>query len=281
VVVSHFLALYDEIFNFAKFLLIFSLMANTNPKARSYFTKLLNKVGDVTPRHENVVNPVVEMEIVERVSRVEVVESTNDAHVVGPSKKSKKRDRSSKRSHSSSRRHCHVEGGSTEPLSETIFGASTKYAKFVQTSFSESSDNMLKATDAASLADSIIELSSRSILIGKMMKAKNGNCVSLAEFEKLKNDLAENKEKIISLSLQLEEMNMQKNQQEIEKEDLGKQISELKAENLRSGEENIRLLNENQLLSEKVSQLSSVKESDTNTIKLMEEEISQMKVNVF
>ena len=256
-------------------------MANTNPKARSYFTKLLNKVGDVTPRHENVVNPVVEMEIVERVSRVEVVESTNDAHVVGPSKKSKKRDRSSKRSHSSSRRHCHVEGGSTEPLSETIFGASTKYAKFVQTSFSESSDNMLKATDAASLADSIIELSSRSILIGKMMKAKNGNCVSLAEFEKLKNDLAENKEKIISLSLQLEEMNMQKNQQEIEKEDLGKQISELKAENLRSGEENIRLLNENQLLSEKVSQLSSVKESDTNTIKLMEEEISQMKVNVF
>jgi len=33
-----------------------------------------------------------------------------------------------------------------------------KYAKFVQTSFSESSYNMLKATDAASLADSIIEL---------------------------------------------------------------------------------------------------------------------------
>lgn len=126
------------------------------------------------------VNPVVEVETIEPVPHVEAVEPTNDAHVAGPSKKSNKRDKSSKRSHSSSRRHRHAEGGSTEPLPETIFGASTKYAKFVQTSFSESSYNMLKATDDASLADSIIELSSRTLLIGKMMKAKNGNCVSLA-----------------------------------------------------------------------------------------------------
>ena len=54
---------------------------------------------------------------------------------------------------------------------------------------------MLKNMDAASLADSIIELSSRSLLIGKMMKEKNGNCVSLSEFEKLRTDLAEYKEK--------------------------------------------------------------------------------------
>jgi len=72
-----------------------------------------------------------------------------------------------------------------------------------------------------------------------MMKAKNGNCVSLAEFEKLKNELAESNERMTYLSLQLEEMNVQKNQQEREKEDLGKQIFDLKAENLKSGEENI------------------------------------------
>ena len=71
------------------------------------------------------------------------------------------------------------------------------------------------------------------------MKAKNGNCVSLAEFEKLKNELAESNERMTYLSLQLEEMNVQKNQQEREKEDLGKQIFDLKAENLKSGEENI------------------------------------------
>jgi len=79
---------------------------------------------------------------------------------------------------------------------------------------------MLKATDVASLADSIIELSSKTLLIGKMLKAKNGNCVSLAEFEKLKNELAESNERMTSSTLQLEEMNVQKNQQEIEKENL-------------------------------------------------------------
>jgi len=43
---------------------------------------------------------------------------------------------------------------------------------------------MLKNMDAASLADSVIELSSTNLLIGKMMKEKNGNYVSLSEFEK-------------------------------------------------------------------------------------------------
>ena len=101
-------------------------MASTNPKARSYFSKLLNKVGDVTPRRENVVNPVVETEEAERVAPVEMVEVAHHVDVAGPSKKSKKRDRSSKRSHSSSRRHRRVENVSSEPLSETIFCASTK-----------------------------------------------------------------------------------------------------------------------------------------------------------
>jgi len=78
-------------------------MAATNPKARSYFTKLLSKAGDVTPRHELVVDPVLE---------VEVVEPMNEDRVVGPLKKNKKRDRGCKRSHSSSRHHRHAEGGS-------------------------------------------------------------------------------------------------------------------------------------------------------------------------
>jgi len=64
---------------------------------------------------------------------------------------------------------------------------------------------MLKAEDAASLADSIIELSSRTLLIGKMVKAKNGSCVSLAEFEKLKSELAESNEKKTVLTSQLED----------------------------------------------------------------------------
>jgi len=97
-------------------------MAATNPKARSYFTKLLSKAGDVTPRRENVINPVVEVETVELVSRVETTEPVKDDHVVGPSKKSKKRDRSGKRSHFSSRCHRHAKGGSSEPLPESIFG---------------------------------------------------------------------------------------------------------------------------------------------------------------
>ena len=140
---------------------------------------------------------------------------------------------------------------------------------------------MLKGIDAASLADSIIEISSRTLLIGKMMKAKNGNCVSLAEFEKLKSELAETNEKISSLNLQLEEMNMQKNQHEIEKENLVKHISKLKAENLKIDKDNIRLRSENQLLDEKILELSSVKESNTSTITVMKKEIEQLKVNVF
>jgi len=256
-------------------------MTATNPKGRSYFTKLLNKAGDVTPRRKNVVNPVVEVGIVEPLSRIEAVEPAKDDHDAGPSKKSKKHARSSKKSHSSSRHHRHCEGGSTEPLPESIFGASTKYAKFVQTSFTESSYNMLKAEDAASLADSIIELSSRTLLIGKMVKAKNGSCVSLAEFEKLKSELAESKEKNVTLSSQLEEMSLQKKQQKVETESLEKQISDLKAVSLKTGEEITQLRNENQLLDERVSELSSVKDSNTNTIKAMEDEIEQLKVDVF
>ena len=94
-------------------------MAATNPKGCSYFTKLLNRAGDVTPRRKNVVNPVVEVETVEPLSRIEAAEAVKDDHDAGPSKKSKKRARSSKKSHSFSRRHRHCEGGLMEPLPES------------------------------------------------------------------------------------------------------------------------------------------------------------------
>ena len=140
---------------------------------------------------------------------------------------------------------------------------------------------MLKTMDAASLADSVIELSSRNLLIGKMMKEKNGDCVALSEFDKLKNDFAEYKEKMSSLSVQLEEIKKQKKEREVEIEGLGKKISYLKNENLKSSEENVRLCKENQILNEKVSALSSANDSDKNTIKVMDEEINQLRTNVF
>ena len=63
-------------------------MATTNPKGRSYFTKLLNRAGDITPRQKNVVNPVVEVGTVDPLSRIEVSEPAKDDHDVGPSRKS-------------------------------------------------------------------------------------------------------------------------------------------------------------------------------------------------
>jgi len=46
-------------------------MAATNPKVRSYFSKLLSKAGDATPRHEPIVDDALEVEVVEPISRVE------------------------------------------------------------------------------------------------------------------------------------------------------------------------------------------------------------------
>ena len=71
---------------------------------------------------------------------------------------------------------------------------------------------------------------------------------------------------------------MQKKQQEVETEGLEKQISDLKAASLKASEEITQLRNENQLLDGRVSELSSVKESNIDT---MEEKIEQLKVDVF
>jgi len=52
------------------------LKAAINPRARSYFTKFLNKISDVTPRHE-VVNPALEVEV-EPISRDEGSGAVNE-----------------------------------------------------------------------------------------------------------------------------------------------------------------------------------------------------------
>ena len=52
-------------------------------------------------------------------------------------------------------------------------------------------------------------------------------------------------------------------------------------ENLKSVQENVRLCKENLGLNEKVSALSSANDSDKNTIKAMDEEIHQLRTNVF
>jgi len=140
---------------------------------------------------------------------------------------------------------------------------------------------MLKATDAASLADSIIELSSQALLIEKMMKTKSENNISFAEFEKMKNELAKAHEKIKSLTLEMKEIDALNTQRENEKENLENKITELNAEKLKSDEEKTQHQNESQLLKEKLLELSTAKETNKSTIKLMEKEIDQLKVSVF
>ena len=67
----------------------------------------------------------------------------------------------------------------------------------------------------------------------------------------------------------------------IEKENLENKITELNVEKLKSDEEKTQLQNESQLLKEKLLELSTAKETDKSTIKLMEKEINQLKVSVF
>ena len=143
------------------------------------------------------------MEIVEPISRVEAIELRNDEHVDGSSKKNKKRDWSTKRSHSSSRRHRHIQGSYSQSLLDSIFDATTRFSEFIQTNLDESSYNMLKAFDAPSLADSVIELSSRTLLIGKMMKEKSTSGISSTDFERMKTKIDESNGKLKSLTAQI------------------------------------------------------------------------------
>lgn len=133
----------------------------------------------------------------------------------------------------------------------------------------------------AFLADTIIELSSRTLLIGKMMKTKSTDSISLVDFEKIKNKLAEAHEKIKSLTLQVKEIDASNTKRETEKENLENKINELNVERLKNDEEKAQLCKENQLLKEKMLELSTTKETDKSTIQRMEKEIDRLKVNVF
>jgi len=62
---------------------------------------------------------------------------------------------------------------------------------------------MLKAFDAPSLADSVIELSSRTLLIGKMMKEKSTSGISSTDFERMKTKIDESNGKLKSLTAQI------------------------------------------------------------------------------
>ena len=107
-------------------------MTTTNPKGYSYFSKIVSKARGLTLRPEREINHEVEVEVVESISWVEALaEPDNIENVnVGPSKSSKKRDRSVRRSHSSSRCHRHAIGCSSRPLPNTIFVASTRFSDF-------------------------------------------------------------------------------------------------------------------------------------------------------
>jgi len=223
----------------------------------------VSKVGGLTPRPENEANHEVEVEVIEPISRVEdVVESDNNEYVVKPSKKNRKRDRSTRRSHSSFKRHRHTIGSSSQPLPDSIFAATTRFSEYMQTNLVGTSYIMLKTYDIPSLVDSIVELTNRALLIGKMIKEESTSDISSPEFEKLKTELAESNGKLNSLTAQVKELSTLNVQHEAEKELLKDEIADLTAERL-------KLDDENQHLKEKLSDLSTAKEVDSETIHLL------------
>jgi len=135
-------------------------MTAANLRGRAYFSKLLSRTGGSTLQPEREAQPEREVELIEPISRVEVVIEIDDAAnvVVEPSKKSRKRDRSSRRSHSSPRRHRHVSRSSSQPLPETIFDTSTRFLEFVHTNIDGPSQHMFWATNLSSLTNSGLSL---------------------------------------------------------------------------------------------------------------------------
>jgi len=116
-------------------------MAVTNPKGRAYFQKLFSKPDGLTPQTIREIQARKETqdgredEVVEPISRVKASLDTGDADnaIVEPPKKNRKRDRSSRWSHSSPHHHRHGADNFSQPLSETIFGASRRFSEFVHT----------------------------------------------------------------------------------------------------------------------------------------------------
>ena len=191
-------------------------MAAMKPKDRAYFSKLFNQAGSSTPRLENEA-PGTENEVVEPIPHLEG-EVAADAGI-GPSKKSRKRDKSNRRSHSS-KKHRHGSGSSSQSLFERIFTSSTRFSDFVDCNLDSSARDMFKVVSVPSLTDSMFELTSRAFLISEAIKEKTKSHVTSAEFEKLKREAAESNEKIALLNSQIDELSAVNNRQETEKEKL-------------------------------------------------------------
>ena len=133
----------------------------------------------------------------EPISQFEAILDTDDV-VVEPLKKSRKRDKSSRWSHSSPRRHHHGARSSSQPLPESIFGASRRFSEFVHTNLDGPSRRVLRSANVSSLTDSAIELATRSLLIAKRLREETINGVSTTEFENVKKELVESSKSLES-----------------------------------------------------------------------------------
>jgi len=60
---------------------------------------------------------------------------------------------------------------------------------------------MLKTYDIPYLADSVVELTSRALFLGKSIKEESTNGISSTEFERLKTELSELGKKLDSLTV--------------------------------------------------------------------------------
>ena len=244
-------------------------MTAMKSKDRAYFSKLFNQDGGSTPRPEKEI-PQTENEVVEPASRLEV-EIAADAEI-GPSKKSRKRDKSNRRSHSS-KKHRHGSGSSSQSLFETIFTSSTHFSDFVDSNLDSFARDMFKAVSVPSLTDSMFELTSRAFLISKAIREETKNHISSVEFEKLKREVAESNEKIRLLNSQIDELSLVNIRQETEKETS-------KSENVELSAQNLTLNTENQQLKEDVAKLTTAKKIDVEGIFRLEAEVNELKLRV-
>ncbi|XP_068474735.1 COP1-interactive protein 1-like [Phaseolus vulgaris] len=204
-------------------------------------------------------------------SRVEATENVVEAEA-GPSKKARKREKSAKKSHSS-KRHRHGSRSSSQYLFETVFTSSTRFSDFVHTSHDASSRDMFSSATIPSLTNSVIELASRTLLIGKAIREKTKDVVSSFELEKLKKEATESNEKIGSLTSQVEDLSKAKDCYEVEKESLKDEVAELTAQKL-------SLDDEIQRLKGNFADLSAAKKAEADNNLRLESVINQLNSRV-
>jgi len=91
---------------------------------------------------------------------------------------------------------------------------------------------MFSSATIPSLTNLVIELDSRTLLIGKAIREKTKDVVSSFELEELKREATESNEKIGSLTSQVEDLSKAKDCYEVEKESLKDEVAELTAQKL-------------------------------------------------